>query len=488
MEERIKKEPRGRMGKWILGIAAVLVLAVAGAYITLFRVNQFSLGVQPQGEPVVFLEYGQPYAEPGAQVRLYGTLFWKEGIVPSRVPVEIQQDLRTDKLGKYTVTYSARLEGVSASAQRTVWVVDTEAPLITLKTSPEPLPAGTPYVEEGFVAMDNYDGDITDRVVRTEDYGVVTYTVVDSAGNPATVQREIPYYDPLPPEIRLEGGTELSVPSGTFFVDPGFTAVDNADGDVTELVEVTGEVVWYVPGSYTLTYTVADEAGNQTAVDRTVEVRAQARPEINTPGEYVIYLTFDDGPGPYTDRLLEVLGKYGVKATFFVVDTGYDAVMKRIVEQGHSIGIHSVSHAYEEIYASVDAYFADLYGMQDVIYENTGVRTNLLRFPGGGSNTVSCFNEGIMTTLTQAVQDAGFRYFDWNVDSGDAGGTQKTEAVVKNVTKGVTRQKHSVVLQHDIHEFSVEAVEEIIHWGLRNGYTFLPLEMDSPVFQHGVNN
>ena len=136
----------------------------------------------------------------------------------------------------------------------------------------------------------------------------------------------------------------------------------------------------------------------------------------------------------------------------------------------------------------MDAYFEDLYGMQEIIYENTGVRTHLLRFPGGSSNTISCFNEGIMTTLTQAVRDAGFRYFDWNVDSNDAGGAKKTETVVENVTKGIARQRLSVVLQHDIHEFSVEAVEKIIRWGLDQGYQFLPLEMDSPEFRHGVNN
>jgi peptidoglycan/xylan/chitin deacetylase (PgdA/CDA1 family) len=243
-----------------------------------------------------------------------------------------------------------------------------------------------------------------------------------------------------------------------------------------------------MPGTYELTYTVADEFENTATVTRTVEVAAQSLPEIRTPQGNTIYLTFDDGPGPFTNQLLDVLKKHGVKATFFVVDTGYDAVMKRIVDEGHSIGIHSVTHDYETIYASPEAYFADLYGMQDIIYENTGIRTSLLRFPGGGSNTVSSYNEGIMTILTRAVQDAGFRYFDWNVDSNDAGGAKKTATVVENVTEGVTHQKCSVVLQHDIHAFSVEAVEEIIIWGLRNGYTFLPLEMDSPVFQHAVYN
>ena len=486
MEEQQKN--RGKAGRWILAVLAALILLGAGAYVFLFRVNQFSLSMELEGEDKLYLEYGQNYAEPGYKTVLYGTHVLKNGRIVEDAVVQVADNLQADKLGKYTVTYAAQLEWLQASAQRTVWVVDTQNPVITLVESEQPLLAGTPYVEEGFTATDNYDGDITDRVIRTESYGLVTYTVLDSAGNPAYVEREIPYYDPLPPEILLAEGEHLIVPAGTVFSDPGFQAMDNVDGDVTELVEVSGEVLWYEPGTYELTYTVADNFENSTTVTRKVEVQSQALPEIQTPNGFVIYLTFDDGPGPYTQQLLEVLDKHNVKATFFVVDTGYDGMMKRIVEGGHSIGIHSVTHDYEEIYASPEAYFADLYGMQDIIYKNTGIRTYLLRFPGGSSNTISSFNKGIMTTLTQAVQDAGFRYFDWNVDSNDAGGARKTETVVENVTKGITRQRMSVVLQHDIHDFSVEAVEEIILWGLKRGYTFLPLEMDSPVFCHGVNN
>ena len=99
----------------------------------------------------------------------------------------------------------------------------------------------------------------------------------------------------------------------------------------------------------------------------------------------------------------------------FVVGNEYPQQMKRIVEEGHSIAVHSVTHNYRQIYASREAYFEDIYGMQDIIRRNTGVTTTLMRFPGGSSNLVSSFNEGIMTYLTEAVQDAGFQYFDWNV-------------------------------------------------------------------------
>lgn len=112
-----------------------------------------------------------------------------------------------------------------------------------------------------------------------------------------------------------------------------------------------------------------------------------------------------------------------------------------------------------------------------------------MRFPGGSSNTVSRrFKKNIMTELTQLVEDAGFSYFDWNVDSDDAGGATKASQVIHNVEEGVSKARISVVLQHDIHPFSVSAVEEIVQWGLDNGYTFLPLEANSPSMHHGPQN
>lgn len=488
MEEKSGKQSRGKVWKWILGVLIALTVLTAAGYVTVFRINQFSLRVELEGAPELYVEYGEHYEDPGAKAVLYGTLFWKNGITPEEAVVSVQSEVQERTLGKYLVTYTAELEWLSDSAQRTVRVVDTKCPVITLVESDEPLLAGTPYEEQGFTATDNYDGDITAKVIRNESYGLVTYTVLDSSGNPAYVEREIPYYDPLPPEIILNEGEHIVITTGTFFVDPGFTAVDNVDGDMSELVEVDGEVVWYEPGIYELTYSVTDGFSNSTTVTRQVEVQAKPRQAVNIPQGKVIYLTFDDGPGPYTQALLDVLAKYDVKATFFVIDTGYDSLMKKIVQQGHSIGIHSVTHNYQQIYASPEAYFTDLYRMQEIIYDNTGTLTTLVRFPGGSSNTVSCFNEGIMTTLSEAVQDAGFQFFDWNVDSCDAGGAETSREVLDNVVKGVQEQRISIVLQHDIHGYSVEAVEEIILWGLENGYTFLPLQPDSPNSHHGVNN
>jgi len=150
--------------------------------------------------------------------------------------------------------------------------------------------------------------------------------------------------------------------------------------------------------------------------------------------------------------------------------------------------MHSMTHSYSKIYASEDAFFNDLYGIQKIIKDQTGVESMLMRFPGGSSNTVSGFNPGIMSRLVDSVTSKGFHYFDWNVDSNDAGGARSAEQVFANVIAGVEGRTASVVLQHDIHGFSVDAVEKIITWGLANGYCFKALSEDSPACHHGVLN
>jgi peptidoglycan/xylan/chitin deacetylase (PgdA/CDA1 family) len=93
-----------------------------------------------------------------------------------------------------------------------------------------------------------------------------------------------------------------------------------------------------------------------------------------------------------------------------------------------------------------------------------------------------------MTRLTKSLLEQGYQYFDWNVSSNDAGGARTAEQVYNNVIKGISGNRNSVVLQHDTHGFSVDAVENIIVWGLRNGYTFAPLTNDSPTCRHPVQN
>lgn len=488
MEESSKK--RGRPLRWFLIGAVTLGVLALAAWFVVFRVNRFSLELVLTGEPKLLLEYGDSFTEPGVTPILRGTLILKDGYTPENLEIRRETDLNEGKLGKYTITYSAELLNCQASAQREIRVIDTKAPTITLTEDPEgTLEEGVIYQEAGFTASDNYDGDLTARVVRTEEPGLVIYAVTDSSGNPAVAKRKIPLRDMVLPEIQLEGGEDYVITLGTRYEEPGFTATDNVDGDVTAMVQVEGEVDWLTAGIYPITYTVSDSCENTTVVTRNVEVAAQEWTDTVYPDGKVVYLTFDDGPSAYTSELLDVLDAYGAKATFFVVGSGSGNMMRQIVKRGHSIGIHTVSHDYGQIYSSPEAYFDDLMKMQSIIYDHTGVKTTLMRFPGGSSNLVSRHScEGIMTFLTQAVQDAGFQYFDWNVYSGDAGETKRTEKVVENVIGGIQEHRVSIVLQHDIHKYSVDAVEDILRWGKRNGYKFLALQNDSPGFHHDLNN
>lgn len=481
MEQRVARRHRRKRKPPVWPYIALVVLAVIGViFVISVGVQDFEMTLN--GEQNITLEFGEEYQEAGVSVMLNGAA--------ADTTVKTKGEVNSGKLGTYTVKYTARHYWRTVKAERTVQIVDTQAPTIVLiYDSNSYTPLGQEYQEEGFIAEDNYDGDITDRVQRTVENDTVIYRVTDSSGNTAEARRPIKYGDQTAPNLKLLGDASVTITAGTKFEDPGFTAVDNVDGDVSAKVTVTGDYNMYVPGTYTLTYSVADSSGNIAEVTRTVVVEGATQPEVVVPEGKVIYLTFDDGPSKYTLQLLEVLEKYNVKATFFIVGNAGVGHLDEIAAGGHSIGIHSMTHVYSEIYASEEAYFKDLYATQQLIYERTGILTTLMRFPGGSSNKVSIkINKGIMTRLTAAVEAQGFQYFDWNVSSGDAGETTKTEEVFQNVINGVKHRDISVVLQHDIKGYSVAAVEQIIQWGLANGYTFLPLEPSSPVCHSKINN
>ncbi len=161
-----------------------------------------------------------------------------------------------------------------------------------------------------------------------------------------------------------------------------------------------------------------------------------------------VYLTFDDGPSKHTSSILYYLKAYDIKATFFVVPDGSEesnARLKAIADAGHTIGIHTATHEYNKIYASVEAYLEDFKIAYDRVYEATGIKCNLFRFPGGSIND---YNGDIRDELIAEMTRRGFIYFDWNVDSSDALGATWTEMYnnVLNQTRDVQR---AVILMHD---------------------------------------
>ena len=485
-----KYEKNGRtvnVIKCILRVTHILFLLLI--VFAIFAIN-FEITLDTTSLPYT-IECGEECPTPKAYIK--GKYFATNGV---EINVNISAKCDTSNIGPHTNHYSVSFLGLSKDYTYNIFVVDSKAPIIELKTDDAKLtPIDGEYVEEGFSAYDEYDGDITENVSVFINGNIVTYFVQDSSGNCCSVDRKIRYDDQIAPIIELNGDAEIILSVGTEYVELGAVASDNIDGDITDRVIISDTLNTNKVGVYTLVYSVKDACGNETITYRTIEVVDYV---IAPKNGKTIYLTFDDGPSKNTMQLLDVLDKYHVKGTFFVVGNGqYTDVIKDIVDGGHAIGIHTITHNYQKIYSSTSAFMEELYGMQKIISDLTGVETYLLRFPGGSSNTISKnYSEKIMTKLVYEVEQNGFYYFDWNVDSGDANvKTKTTEEVVENIINGIENPLNgveksgcAVVLQHDTKDFSVEAVESVIRWGLENGYSFDILSETSQTIHHGINN
>ena len=178
-----------------------------------------------------------------------------------------------------------------------------------------------------------------------------------------------------------------------------------------------------------------------------------------------VYLTFDDGPSENTADILDILAAYGVQATFFVngkEGEWAEEAYRRIVDEGHTLGMHSYTHRYEEIYASTDAFLADMHRLQDYLYNVTGIKTMYYRFPGGSSNSVG--GVGIRK-LIQCLQEENIVYYDWNVSSQDATGVRYTsEELVENCMGSIEKYETVIILLHDAagKDTTVEALPMLI--------------------------
>lgn len=201
-----------------------------------------------------------------------------------------------------------------------------------------------------------------------------------------------------------------------------------------------------------------------------------------------VYLTFDDGPSSYSDEILDILKQYDVKATFFVTGKAqevYVPLYKRIVEEGHTLGMHSYSHRYYEIYESQEMFAADLEKLQEFLYDTTGVWSRFYRFPGGSSNRVS---DVPMEELTEYLSQEDIYYLDWNVSCGDATGRRLSpQQIADNVTEHVKKYHTAVVLLHDASDktTTVEALPLMIEklQGMGN-IEFVPVDDEMTMVQH----
>lgn len=218
-------------------------------------------------------------------------------------------------------------------------------------------------------------------------------------------------------------------------------------------------------------------------------------PSVKVPlknnGKKVCYLTFDDGPSKNTLKIIDILDAYGIKATFFVTNTGTTKYIKNIQKSGNAIGLHTSTHNYSKIYKSEKAYFADLKSISDSVEKYAGIKSTIIRFPGGSSNSISKnYSKNLMKKLAKSVEAKGYDYFDWNVDSGDASKARPTASyIMSRMKSAVGSQEKICVLMHDsaAKTGTVDALPQMIEWLASKGYRFEVLTNESPTFHHGIS-
>ena len=473
-EECIPKKKNG-LKKVLLGIL-IIVLSVAflgiGYYFLLLP------SIELNGNKNIKIEFNSSYTEKGFSAKHLG-----KDITSL---VKVKNNINPKKVGEYEVVYYVKDKGFSRKVIRKVSVVDTIKPTLSIDSSDSYVCPGDSYIKEEVQAIDNYDGDLSDKVKveLTEEKDKVIYSVKDSSNNKKSVTKNILYQDIENPTIKLNGSDTLYIYVGEAFNDPLYEVTDNCDNDISSRVSIEGSVDINTIGEYNLTYRVKDLAGNENFVSRKVVVRKR---EVGG----TVYLTFDDGPKEGTTNvILDILKEEGVKATFFVTNTGPDYLIKRMYDEGHTVALHTASHNYQTVYSSVEGYYNDLNSVSERVKRITGEESKIIRFPGGSSNTVSRkYAPGIMSTLTQDVLNKGYRYYDWNVSSGDAeGGNPSSSKIYYNVVNNLRRDRINMVLMHDIKTCTRDALRDIIRYGKNNGYSFDKITMSTTMVKQRVNN
>ena len=231
------------------------------------------------------------------------------------------------------------------------------------------------------------------------------------------------------------------------------------------------------------------QAGRLELEQQTAELKEAAiTPEpTKVPEKKKVYLTFDDGPGSQTEKILDILKENEIKATFFVTGKAGDEaekIYKKIVKGGHTLGMHSYSHIYDEIYESKETFSKDFKKLYDYLHDVTGYEPQWYRFPGGSTS------EHIqlpLETFTDVLESKNVRYMDWNVISPDISNpSAKKEQIASGIAESVSQFDTSVVLLYDSADrpATLKALPLIIQKLKKENYELLPLDDDTPLVRH----
>ena len=284
-----------------------------------------------------------------------------------------------------------------------------------------------------------------------------------------------------PPQPSEEPSEEPSAPESSDIPEESSeTPEDSAGEDASEAVS-SGSPEAEVPetsGEPEITPPPVDPNGPEYQKKYPDMFVPQTEKKPFDPNDKVVYLTFDDGPSALTEDVLNILDEYGVKATFFVVakdDETSKQRLREIADRGHAIGLHSYTHDYRKIYASVDAFLDDFAKEREIIYSATGEYPTMFRFPGGSVNS---YNKKTAKAIIDEMTRRGYTYYDWNVSSGDAEYGATRESIYRDTITQTKARTKAIVLCHDTNAKgdTVSQLPAILKELKQSGYRFDKLD------------
>lgn len=468
-----RKQFQGKNHRLMIVFLLVLVITTAiSSYFVLFH-------------PMLFLshhataEYKESYHPTEV---LLGVLFG------DRDKVEVRGKVNTNKKGVYSLIYHYGRQTTIIKVE----VKDTKPPVLDLLSIP--IDAQSDLDAKTFVRILKDADATTLKITETNDRKAIgtydaTIQAIDASGN--KVEKQVTYErrkDTVAPTIEPLQTLNIHIGKGYDWLE-GVRIKDNLDpSPEVEVDEKTAGFNEKIPGTYTVPYIIKDHSGNSITVNRTVHVLGSDEQEEDAK---IVYLTFDDGPSENTGKILDILKKYQLKATFFVtgLNPGYNYNITRAHKEGHTVALHTYTHDYS-IYQSEATFYDDLNKISKLVESLTGEKSHFVRFPGGSSNTVSRqYNIGIMTKLVESLKAKGYKYYDWNCSSTDAaGGVVPANQIIQSATSGKANKIN--ILFHDSASktTTVEALPKIIEYYQSKGYIFKAISDESFEPHHGVNN
>ncbi|WP_028042666.1 polysaccharide deacetylase [Candidatus Stoquefichus massiliensis] len=464
-------------------------IALGGIILLLIGVSVF-IGIQLWNQPIIEFYNKNEKVEIKSEIKPNDYIKKIHGYEMEDIVID-DSEVNLEKLGTYVIQYKINDNKYELKLE----VVDTQAP--TFDIHDLDIDLGMSVNVEDMV--ESVKDQTKTKVSFKEDYSFqeagehkVIVAVEDEAGN-ITEKEAIVNIVKDEEKPALTGLKDLTVAlNGKIDYLSGIKAIDNRDPKPKMSVD-SSQVNLKKVGTYSIQYTVIDRSGNQNTYTKKISV-VENKPvaTVGQNGNKVVYLTFDDGPSSNTAKILKVLDQYNVKATFFVTGNGqkYNYLIKEAHNKGHTIGLHTYTHSYSKVYASVNAYFSDLDKIGQMVKQQIGFVPKYIRFPGGASNTVSRkYCKGIMSNLTKEVQNRGYQYYDWNASTGDASGNN---IAVKSLVKQGTASKANniMILAHDTQAKSttVEALPQIIEHYQSLGYVFKGIDDNTFTPHQHVNN